>query len=85
MNDEQRGVALFQAQPAGLGPFFRPAALSFAHVAPLHFAHSALLDEKSAPAELIGLVLTGPSSHLLILLATTDEDNLLLDFQLANW
>jgi hypothetical protein len=32
MNDEQRAVALFQAQPEGLGLFFRPAALSFAHV-----------------------------------------------------
>jgi hypothetical protein len=53
MNDEQRRVALFQAQPEGLGLFFRPAALSF--------AHSALLDEKTAPAEPIGLVLTGPN------------------------
>jgi hypothetical protein len=32
MNDEQRRVALFQAQPEGLWLFFRPAALSFAHV-----------------------------------------------------
>jgi len=32
MNDEQRGVALFQAQPEGLSRIFRPAALSFAHV-----------------------------------------------------
>jgi len=43
---EQHGVTLFQAQPAGLGLIFRPAALSFAHVAQLHFAQSALLDEK---------------------------------------
>ena len=59
MNDEQRRVALFQvqpkgtsfgAQPEGPGLFFRPAALSFAHVARLHHAHSALLDEKTAPA-----------------------------------
>jgi hypothetical protein len=63
MNDEQRRVALFQAQPVGLGLFFRPAALSFAHVAWLHVAHSALLDEKTAPAEPIGLVLTGPRLH----------------------
>ncbi|MCG7875477.1 MAG: hypothetical protein JAY75_08655 [Candidatus Thiodiazotropha taylori] len=63
MNDEQRGVALFQvhpkgtsfgAQPEGLGLFFRPAALSFAHVEKLHIAHSALLDEKIVPAGSIG-------------------------------
>jgi len=71
MNDEQRGVALFQAhpkgtsfgaQPEGLGLFFRPAALSFAHVAWLHHAHSALLDKKTAPAGPIGFVLTGPNT-----------------------
>jgi len=61
MNDEQRRVVIFQAQLSGLGLFFRPAALSFAHVAGLHSAHSALLDEKIAPAEPIQLVLTGPS------------------------
>ena len=60
MNDEQRGVTLFQAQPKGLGLCFRPAALSFAHVERLHVAHSALLDENIVPAEPIGLVLTGP-------------------------
>ncbi|MEW7997902.1 MAG: hypothetical protein AB2540_12840 [Candidatus Thiodiazotropha endolucinida] len=54
MNDEQRGVALFQGQPEGLGLFFRPAALSFAHVEKLHIAHSALLDEKIVPAGSIG-------------------------------
>ena len=54
-------MALFQAQPEGLGLFFRPVALSFAHVAVLHVAHDALLDEKIVPAEPIGLVLTGPS------------------------
>jgi hypothetical protein len=46
MNDEQRAVALFQAQPEGLGLISRPAALSFAHVEQLHIAHSALLDDK---------------------------------------
>jgi len=55
-------VALFQAQPRGLGLFFRPAALSFAHVAWLHHAHSALLDKKTAPAGPIELVLTGPKT-----------------------
>jgi len=53
MSDEQQRVALFQAQPEGLGLFFRPAALSFAHVATLHLAHSALLDKKIVPAESI--------------------------------
>jgi hypothetical protein len=62
MSDEQRRVALFQAQPEGLGLFLRPAALSLAHVAGLHHAHSALLDAKTVPAGRIGLVLTGPSS-----------------------
>ncbi|PUB89215.1 MAG: hypothetical protein DBP00_03100 [gamma proteobacterium symbiont of Ctena orbiculata] len=65
MNDEQRRVALFQAHPKGtsfgaqsegLELFFRPAALSFAHAAYLHRAHSALLDEKIVPAGPIGLV-----------------------------
>ncbi|PUB73676.1 MAG: hypothetical protein DBP03_11975 [gamma proteobacterium symbiont of Ctena orbiculata] len=46
--------------PEGLGLFFRPAALSFAHVAYLRRAHSALLDEKIVPAGPIGLVSTGP-------------------------
>ena len=30
MNDEQRSMAFFQAQPEGPGLFFRPAALSLA-------------------------------------------------------
>ncbi|MCU7807065.1 MAG: hypothetical protein KZQ73_04235, partial [Candidatus Thiodiazotropha sp. (ex Semelilucina semeliformis)] len=59
---EQRRVALFQAQPEGLGLFLHPAALSFAHVAGLHHAHSALLGTKTAPAGRIGLVLTGPKA-----------------------
>ncbi|MEW7995752.1 MAG: hypothetical protein AB2825_15070, partial [Candidatus Thiodiazotropha endolucinida] len=49
----------FGAQPEGLGLFFHPAALSFAHLAWLNLAHSALLGKKTAPAESIGLVLTG--------------------------
>jgi hypothetical protein len=32
ISDDQRSVALLQAQPAGLGPFFRPTALSVAYV-----------------------------------------------------
>ncbi|MES9832911.1 MAG: hypothetical protein ABW139_11795 [Candidatus Thiodiazotropha sp. DIVDIV] len=54
MSDEQRRVALFLAQPEGLGLFLRPAALSFAHVAELHHAHSALLETKTVPAGHIG-------------------------------
>ncbi|MEW8026561.1 MAG: hypothetical protein AB2792_20710 [Candidatus Thiodiazotropha sp.] len=55
MNDEQRRVARFQAhskgtsfwaQPEGLGLFFHPTALSFAHLARLNLAHSALLGKK---------------------------------------
>ena len=46
MNEEQRRVALFQAQPEGLGRIFRPTALPFAYVEQLHRAHGALLDEK---------------------------------------
>ncbi|PUB87504.1 MAG: hypothetical protein DBP02_01090 [gamma proteobacterium symbiont of Ctena orbiculata] len=65
MSDEQRRVAHFQAQPEGLGLFFHPAALSFAHLARLNLAHSALLGKKTAPAESIGLVLTGPRKDLL--------------------
>ncbi|MES9849167.1 MAG: hypothetical protein ABW145_12325, partial [Candidatus Thiodiazotropha sp.] len=55
----------FQAQPEGLGLFFHPAALSFAHLARLNLAHSVLLGKKTAPAESIGLVLTGPRWQLL--------------------
>ncbi|MCU7811919.1 MAG: hypothetical protein KZQ77_11895, partial [Candidatus Thiodiazotropha sp. (ex Notomyrtea botanica)] len=40
-----------------------PAALSFAHVAGLHHAHSALLGTKTAPAGRIGLVLAGPNKQ----------------------
>ncbi|MES9925190.1 MAG: hypothetical protein ABW152_13945 [Candidatus Thiodiazotropha endolucinida] len=65
MSDEQRRVAHFQAQPEGLGLFFHPAALSFAHLARLNLAHSALLGKKTAPAESIGLVLTGPNVQTL--------------------
>ena len=60
-------MAFFQAQPVGLVLFYRPAALSFAYVAALHSAHSALLGEKIVPAEPIQLVLTGPSYLPMIL------------------
>jgi len=54
MNDEQRRLALFQRAA-------RPAALSCAHGGGLH---SALLEEKTVPAEPIASVLTGPSNPI---------------------
>ena len=54
------GATLFSYLIGGLRLFFRPAALSFAHVERLHLAHSALLDEKIVSAGSIQLVLTGP-------------------------
>ncbi|HHH47855.1 MAG TPA: hypothetical protein ENK51_03090 [Gammaproteobacteria bacterium] len=50
MNDEQRSMALFQAQPGGPGLCFRPAALSLAYVEQPHRARSALLDKNRGPA-----------------------------------
>jgi hypothetical protein len=45
----------------GLGLFSRPAALSFAHVARLQPRLFCLAGRKTAPAEPIGLVITGPT------------------------
>jgi hypothetical protein len=50
MNDEQRGLRQFRAQPFGAGPFFRQAALRLAYVAVLHRAHRALPGRKMAAA-----------------------------------
>jgi hypothetical protein len=61
--NEQRCLAIFQAQPEGLGLFLHPAALSFAHLTELHQAHSALLSTKTPPAGRIGFGLTGPGSR----------------------
>jgi hypothetical protein len=52
MNDEQRRMAHFGAQPEGTGPplfrtIGRPTALLLAHVRQVHSAHSALLAEKT--------------------------------------
>jgi hypothetical protein len=44
-------LALFQAQPGGLGPFFRPASLSVVHFGPLNFSPSASLVEKMASSD----------------------------------
>ncbi|MCW8907987.1 MAG: hypothetical protein OQL28_12120, partial [Sedimenticola sp.] len=49
----------------GLASFFRPAALSVAHLESLNFAPFALLDKKMMPATIIKLVLTGPRSGVM--------------------
>jgi len=54
MNDEQRRLREFRAQPEGAGPFFRRAALRLAHIAVLYRAHRALPGEKMAAAATIG-------------------------------
>ncbi len=59
MNAEQRRVASFGAQPAGVGHFSRPAALSQAYVQQAHFACKALRSEKMAESTPAELVLTG--------------------------
>jgi hypothetical protein len=46
MSNEQRGVALFQAQPEGPGPSFRLTALSVVRLGSLNFSPSALSAEK---------------------------------------
>lgn len=48
MNDEQRCMARFGAQPEGTGPFFRRAALHFAYVHSVHGAQCALPYKKMA-------------------------------------
>src|SRR5690554_1907517 len=48
MHEEQRQVARFQAQPEGLGPFFRLASLSVAFLGPPNHASSASPVEKMA-------------------------------------
>jgi hypothetical protein len=54
MNDEQRSLREFWAQPFGAGPFFRQAALRLAYVAVLRGARRALPGEKMAAAAAIG-------------------------------
>jgi hypothetical protein len=46
VSEEQRQVARFQAQPKGLGPFFRLAALSVAYLEQPNRVPSALPDGK---------------------------------------
>jgi hypothetical protein len=52
MNDEQRSLRAFRAQPFGAGPFFREAALRLAYIAVLYGARHALPREKMASAAL---------------------------------
>ena len=61
MSDEKRRVVIFQAQPEGPGPFFRPVALSVADVARPHGAPSDLQGKKMDSAVAIKLVLAGPN------------------------
>ncbi|MCB1866210.1 MAG: hypothetical protein KDG50_12360 [Chromatiales bacterium] len=56
MNDEQRRMTHFGAQPEGTGPFFRPTLLLLAYVRQVHRAHSALLAKKTAAVAAIGVV-----------------------------
>lgn len=44
-------MVLFQAQPAGLEPFFCPAALSVAYLGPLNFTPFALPDKKMTSSD----------------------------------
>ncbi|PCH60994.1 MAG: hypothetical protein COC05_02535 [Gammaproteobacteria bacterium] len=58
MNDGQRSMAVFQAQPEGLGLCSRPVALSLAYVESPHHARSALHPKGTscgAPGENRGL------------------------------
>jgi hypothetical protein len=48
MNDEQRRLAGFAAQPEGTGPFSRNPALALVCLASLHGARAALTCEKMA-------------------------------------
>jgi hypothetical protein len=62
MNDEQRRVAGFQAQPEGTGPFFRNPALALMGVDWLHGTRAALSCEKMASVATTIQGLTGPRS-----------------------
>ena len=64
MNDEQRGMACFGAQPGGTGPFFPGTVLHFARVRQVHYAQCALFRKKMAAVADLKLVLTGPSEAL---------------------
>jgi len=48
MNDEQRGMAAFGAQPEGTGPFCRDTALPLAYVPQVHRVRGALSRDKMA-------------------------------------
>jgi len=51
MNDEQRCMACFGAQPEGTGPFFCGAALHLAYVHPVHCTQCAVRECDSIPEE----------------------------------
>ncbi len=50
MNDEQRSMALFQAQPEGPLRIFHPAVLALAYVEQPRDTRAALLDKKCVTA-----------------------------------
>jgi len=54
MNDEQRRLACFGAQPGGTGPVLRSAASRFAHVQQAHYAQRSLPCAK--PASVAGMI-----------------------------
>ena len=62
MNDEQRWLARFGAQPEGTGPFFRLPSLQLTCVRQVHGDRCASAVEKLAAVAATSIVLTGPST-----------------------
>ena len=66
MNDEQRGMAAFGAQPEGTGPFCRDTALPLAYVPQVHRVRGALSRAKMASVAAVWIVVTGPRYNLTV-------------------
>ena len=62
MNDEQRGLAAFGAQPGGTGPIGREPVLRLTYVRSVHCARRALARGLWAAVAAVRIVLTGPSN-----------------------
>ena len=62
MNNEQRWLARFGAQPDGTGPFFRLPTLQLTCVRQVHGDRCASAVEKLAAVAATSIVLTGPSN-----------------------
>jgi hypothetical protein len=60
MNDEQRGMAAFGAQPEGTGPFCRDPALPLAYVPQVLGVRGAWSRAKMASVAAVSIVFTGP-------------------------